>query len=683
MVESTATDSTSDVLIVDDDQTTRLLMRNALEQFGFNVTEACNGKEALESIHQSYPDVILLDVIMPEMDGFAVLRALRRTPENKQLPVVMVTSLNDVESINRAYSSGATTFITKPINFINLSHHVRYVLRSKRAWENLRTSEARLADAQRVAKIGHWEWDVVHDALYWSDELLRIMGLPPGEFNANYEAFLAMVHPQDLAFVQEAVQQALDGECDFGLEHRIVRPDGNIRLVHARADITFDLEGRPLRMLGTVHDITDRKQTEEKLLLAGQVFENSSEIIVIADRFANIIDINPSFTKATGFKRQEIIGQNIEMLKPEHYEARFFKDLMTSLLKTGQWQGEIWGRRKNGKTIPIFATIKAVKDKKGATVKYVSIASDITKLKKVQKQLHYVAHFDTLTGLPNRALFQDRLKLALAQAIQDKSLVALMLLDLNNFKDINDRIGHRSGDQLLKRIAMRLINCIQKGDTVARLGGVELAIVARNIADINAAALSAGSLLEAVQKPLDLDGQQIQLTACIGVAMCPFDGDEADELIKKADMAMYHAKKKGSSGYLFFSDDMQNQRLKRRALQTSLHQALEREEFVVYYQPKIDILNSRVTGLEALLRWQHPEEGLIPAEQFIDLAQEIGLIASIDAKVLQIACNHSKTWQNNGQTPQKVSVHLSAQHLHDNDLPDQIAQVLKENEIKY
>jgi diguanylate cyclase (GGDEF)-like protein/PAS domain S-box-containing protein len=678
MAETTTQIDKPLVLVADDDPTMRFLIREALEQADFAVKEAEDGAAALAAVKQRRPHIVLLDVLMPGLDGFAVCTELRRQPENAHLPILMVTGLDDTESISRGYAMGATDFVTKPLNWPTLKYHVHYMLRSSHALEVLRQNEMRLANAQRIARLGNWDWDIVSNRLFWSDEIHRIFGIPPGKFGATYETFLKAVHPDEREAVKRMVRRALAGKVDYDIEHRIVRPDGGIRQIHSRAEVSFDKSGRPVRMQGTVHDITERKEAEEKLLLAGKVFEHSSEMIAVTDPQAGIVDVNPAFTKLSGYSREEVLGGKMNLLKSGLHDAEFYRCLWATLLTTGHWHGEIFNRRKDGEILPILSSINAVRNENGENTHYISIATDISKLKEAEERLRYLAYFDPLTGLPNRTLFQDRLQQTAHEARRGKTSMAVLLLDLDNFKDINDTLGHRAGDQALIHIARVLRTCVRQSDTAARMGGDEFAIVMRNVSHSENVIPLAQKILETLAEPFVLEGQEVYVTASIGIALYPADGRGVGDLLKKADTAMYHAKNQGRARYRFFAQDMNAQVQERLALQTSLRQALERDEFMVYYQPKFDIHSREMTGTEALIRWQHPKKGFISPAQFIPVAEETGLIVPMGEKVLRMACAQNKAWQAAGRPAQRVAVNLSARQFLEDDLPGTVHRLLRE-----
>ncbi len=409
----------------------------------------------------------------------------------------------------------------------------------------LDASRACLAEAQRIGHMGHWNWDITGGTLYWSDEVYRIFGLLPQQFGATYEAFLESVHPEDRAAVMEAVNSALHGGQSYDLVHRAVRPDGSLCIIHERAEITRDNTGKPLRMLGTVQDITQQQENDNRLRLASRVFENANEGVIVTDARGTILDVNPGFTETTGYLREELLGQNPRLLQSGRHTREFYEEMWRVLLQEGQWQGEIWDRYKSGEIAPRWLSIVAVKDGSGKTINYVGISRDISEAKRAERELWHRAYHDPLCGLPNRELMFDRLRQSIGYAKRSGRSVAVMMIDLDGFKMINDTLGHAAGDQLLVETARRLRGCVRESDTVARLGGDEFAIIFVEMEDVGDIERVSVKIRETVARPMTIEGNEAHVTASIGIALFPEHGEEAEILLKHADNAMYHTKKAG------------------------------------------------------------------------------------------------------------------------------------------
>ena len=555
------------VLVIDDDGMMRMLVREALESGGFRVEEAEDGEQGLALFPALRPDVVLLDVVMPGMDGFDTCAALRRLPAGARVPVLMMTGLDDTASVNRAYEVGATDFVTKPIAWPILSHRVRYLLRSSQAFDALLRSEERLAEAQRLAQLGHWDWNLDRGVVLRSDEVLRILEVDRDSFAPDYRALLPLLHREDAAALATAIDAALDRAQSFSLECRRVRSDGTTRILHEQAAVTCDESGKPVRIHGTTQDITERRRTEERM--------------------------------------------------------------------------------------------------------------------------RTLALYDTLTGLPNRQFFKEQFGHSLAHAARLGLPLAVLVLDVDRFKRINDTLGHGVGDRLLKEVGARLAATLRDADYVirgeivagsqnlARLGGDEFTIMLASLAQAEDVAKVARRILERVARPLVLDGHEIVVTASIGIAVFPADGDDPDTLQKNADSAMYFAKEQGRDNYQFFSPSMNARSVQKLSMENGLRKALEREELRLFYQPKVDAASGRIAGVEALIRWQHPTLGMVPPNDFIPLAEETGLIVPIGAWVLHAACRQMSRWNAAGFADLTVAVNMASPNFAQKDFAASVAATIR------
>jgi diguanylate cyclase (GGDEF)-like protein/PAS domain S-box-containing protein len=403
---------------------------------------------------------------------------------------------------------------------------------------------------------------------------------------------------------------------------------------------------------------------------------------MITDGDNNIVSVNAAFTRITGYEAGEVIGKNPRLLRSERHDAAFYQELWDTLNTTGHWQGEIWDKRKNGEEYPKWLAITVVLGERDIVANYIAIFADITERKEAEGKIQYLAHFDSLTGLPNRALLQDRLKQALAAASRHKKQLSLLFLDLDHFKNINDSLGHDVGDLLLQAVAERLQGCVREGDTVSRLGGDEFVVVLLDIQKSDNAAYVAQKIVDELAVPFSLGEHVLYVTSSIGISLFPEDGRNSDILIRNADSAMYSAKTGGRNDYRFFTQDMNEQALARLALEIDLRQALALGEFRLHYQPQISSETGKVIGMEALIRWQHPVRGMVSPASFIPLAEELGLIVSIGDWVLREACRQNRAWQVQGLPPVPIAVNLSALQFLQQNLPDKIHAILEETGLE-
>ncbi len=422
----------------------------------------------------------------------------------------------------------------------------------------------------------------------------------------------------------------------------------------------------------------EHERAQEQLRLAERCFQNTAEGITVTDTRGTILSVNPAFQVITGYSAQEVLGQTPRILKSGRHDLSFYRDMWAVVTEAGHWRGEIWNRRKNGEVYPEWLTISAVRNESGQITHYVGVFSDISNIKQAQEQIDFLAHHDALTQMPNRTLFRDRLSHALSHATRDQRELAVLFIDLDRFKTVNDSLGHPLGDSLLQEVGARIRRTIRAGDTLARLSADEFVLLLEEHASAREAATVARKLLKALASPVNIADQELVITASIGISLHPNDGNNADTLIHHADRAMFEAKQQGRNNYQFFTQSLADGAFERLLMENALRGAVEREELVLYYQPQTDLANGRLLSLEALVRWQHPDLGLIPPGRFIGLAEEIGIIGEIGAWVLRTACRQLADWDARGDKVPRVAVNLSAQQIEREGLVVQVGKALKE-----
>ncbi|GAB6054281.1 hypothetical protein JCM17960_31010 [Magnetospira thiophila] len=453
----------------------------------------------------------------------------------------------------------------------------------------------------------------------------------------------------------------------------------NGRTVHTRFSATslVDDPKTPTSFFAFITDITERKKAEESLRLSAAVFENSAEAIMVTDGENRITAVNPAFSRITQWSAEEVLGRNPSLLNSGRHDAPFFRQMWETLVETGHWEGEIWNRRKNGEIYAEWMTISAIRDPQGNIIEYVALFSDITKRKQAEEVIRHQANFDALTELPNRTLFLDRLHSAMIQARRGGFRLALMFIDLDRFKWVNDTLGHAAGDQLLQQAAARLVKCVRESDTVARLGGDEFTVILSQINHTRDVERVASKILEELSTMFLIDNTDVFISGSIGITVYPDDAEDLETLLKNADSAMYRAKAGGRNAFRFFTGDIDEKVRVRLEMENALRHALGAEELSVVYQPIVDLKANLVSGAEALLRWTHPEKGPMNPAEFIPLAEETGLITQIGEWVLWTACSQIKSWQDTGLPIGRVSVNISSKQCRLDKFEDRVSHILE------
>ncbi|MBI4797875.1 MAG: EAL domain-containing protein, partial [Desulfarculus sp.] len=443
---------------------------------------------------------------------------------------------------------------------------------------------------------------------------------------------------------------------------------------------TFLFSAAPISETGDIYlygrDVTERRQLEHQRQMAGVVFDNSLEGIIIADPQGKVQMVNAAYTGITGYEASEIIGKDLNVFRSEQDDQAFYQELWEGLTHRGRWSGEYWNRRKDGEAYPEWINVVLVRDTQGNIANFVVIFHDITDIKSKEERIKHQAYHDALTGLPNRVLFNDRLGQAIAHAEREGSRLAVAFLDLDNFKRVNDSLGHQAGDQLLQETARRLKSCLRETDTVSRLGGDEFTIILPEASRPQATMEVTSRIVGALAQPFLIQGHELFITTSMGITFYPDDAKDAEGLLKNADMAMYRAKDQGRNNVQLFTPALNTEMQHRLRLESQLRQALERDEFILHYQPKLDVASGLVVGMEALVRWQRPGQGLAMPGSFIALAEETGLILPMGEVVLAKACQQTQAWRQTGHPYLCVSVNLSPRQFEQENLVEMVEGIL-------
>ncbi len=496
-------------------------------------------------------------------------------------------------------------------------------------------------------------------------ERSELLAMGPEDIQSN-------VSKEDL---QDTFSLLINGEQDFvDLDTLHARKDGSKFPVEVRLS-ALQLEDQ-VTIIAVARDVTERKHVEEKLGQSAAVVQNTAEGIIITDKDSRIISVNPAFTEITGYTEDEAIGKTPRILKSRKHDREFYAEMWNQIITTGRWQGELWDRKKSGAVFPSWTTISAVVNDDDQVTNYVGVFSDISSLKQSEDKLDFLAYHDPLTNLPNRLLLSDRLDHTIRMAKRNNTMLGVLFLDLDRFKNVNDSLGHSVGDKLLEQVAIRLQDAVRQEDTVARLGGDEFVVLIEGITHASDIVGLANKLLSSFNGSFYLNGHTLFVTPSIGASVYPQDGSDSETLIRNADTAMYRAKDMGRNNCYSYSSELTEEAMERLTLESALRNALKRDEFELNYQPQFELASNRLLGVEALIRWNHPKRGQIMPDRFIAVSEESGLIVEIGLWVLRTACEQMQAWQQQGLALNVMAVNVSGVQFQRGDIVDTVASVL-------
>ncbi len=611
-----------------------------------------------------------LDFILPE--------DRQRTADEMKLQVAVRPSLNfenrfvckDGKVISLLWTAyfdknDGTTYAT-----------ARNITELKQAEETARASEERLRLAMSAANQGWFDVDLRSGKVVVSPEYIRMIGFDKDEFITDLPTWLENIHPDDRDAVAANFQACVQNGGPSSMEYRRLTKCGDWKWIQSIGKIVqWDADQRAIRMIGIHADITDRKHMEDAMRITASVFDNTQDAILITDANNVIIEVNPAFTRITGYSHEEVIGKNPNFLSSGRQDNAFFARMWQSLNQERSWRGEIWNRRKSGEVYAELISISAICDNGGKVLRYVAVFSDISHLKAHEAELNLAANYDALTGIPNRILLADRMKQAIAQTAREQNMMAICYLDLDGFKPINDTMGHDAGDKVLVEVAKRIENTIRGGDTVARIGGDEFVVLLLSLEKGEEFLTILNRLLAAIAHPITIKNKSLTISASIGVSIYPLDDEDPDTLLRHADQAMYVAKQSGKDRFHIYDPAPDRRARDQHAFLKSIRHALEQGQFELYYQPKINLRTKELIGAEALIRWRHPERGLLLPAEFLHHIENTDLDIEVGDWVTAKALAQMNHWRSTGLDIE-VSINISGYHLESPHFVERLQQQL-------
>jgi len=693
------------ILIVDDVSENLHALMSILRD-DYAVLAATSGEKALAlAARMPAPDLVLLDIRMPGMDGYEVLRRLKSNPATSDIPVIFVTALAEINDEANGLKLGAADYILKPANPDLLKMRVLTQLELRRyrrgpefpagqqegkqsllivddVPENIHELAESLKDEYRimVANNGQRALELVHGATPPDLVLLDVLmpEMDGYEVCRRIKATQAGNHiPVIFVTVVDATVEKVKG-FSIGAADYVTKP---FDIDEVRARIRTHLELSRLQRffeLAVEQRTAALQEANRRLALAGIVFENAAEGVLIVDAGFHILSANRAYLELTGYDMREVIGRDPRELHSGGQDKELYQTLLSTVEEKGSWQGEMYQRRKDGAIFPSFTSVSKAVDQQGQTTHYIIVFSNLSHLKQAEQLIDFLVHHDPLTSLPNRLLFHELLE----RMVQKGVPTALLALELDKFKAINDSLGHGQGDQLLLEVTNQLKGLLRNVDLISRTGGNEFTILLDMVEDPQEAFASARRMVEMLDRPFDIQGQSIYVGASVGIALYPGDGKNAELLLRNADTALNQARKHGRDNVSFFAPDMTRLAQQRLALESDLRYALERSELRVFYQPQVDLISGQVCGLEALVRWEHPQRGIVSPAEFIPLAEENGMIVEIGEWVLSNTCRQIKQWSDQELTLSHCAVNVSAVQLNRGDLLHTVKRALEETGIQ-
>lgn len=677
--KATLPENTFLIYIIDDDKFNLDIISIFLRKSGFRTITQTDIFQGIKEITEIIPDLILLDILMPEIDGFTACSLLKKSPKTQDIPIIFLTALDNSDSKIKGLELGAVDYITKPINFLELLSRVNVCLKISNLTKSLKRQNSLLKleiEARKKAQLSLQEAEK------------KLKTIINNNFNSmvivDLEGVVLFLNKETEKLFKRSHNEILGQQLGIPLELNKIN---ELEIVRSPSElITVEMRSVPIiwndknAYLISFIDITEKKKMEQELKILYRASEQSPASIVITDVEGNIQYVNAKFEAISGYKKEEVIGKNPRILKSGYTSDTDYKNLWRTISSGQEWQGEFHNKRKNGDLYWEKALISPIFNSAGAITHYIAVKEDITEEKQQQSLLKYQAKYDYLTKIPNRNYALEKVDKLLNQAREDKSNIGLMFIDLDHFKEVNDSLGHDFGDELLVEATNRMKYELRSTDLLARLGGDEFFVVIPMVKSRVELQIIADKIINILKKPFYLFGEEVFISASIGISIFPEDGIELKQLIRNADLAMYQAKKNGRNQFQFYQPDMNKVDIGKSTLENNFLTAIKENEFKIVYQPVIDLYTEKIVSAEALVRWENKELGLIYPEKFIPFLEKNGLILVLEKWVLEHLISDIKSWEQYVNIP--LSINLSEYQFKNSGIIQTIQSLIDKYQLK-
>jgi diguanylate cyclase (GGDEF)-like protein/PAS domain S-box-containing protein len=657
------------VLLVENEFEIRSLLKSTLESRGHQVADYADGASGWAAYQvQNFP-MVIVDCSLPEMAGLELSQKIRGTPKGYGSLILVVTARSRFGTLGQVLAAGADDYLEIPLDLQHLNirlaiaeQRISALLKQVVHIESLREKEQRWNRALEGGRYSVWDWNLQTGEVTYSMVGKAIIGYTNNEIGNNLTEWESLIHPDDKPQWTEALRTFFHDKADkLSIEYRIRCKGGRWQWMLTHGTVASRAgNGLVLRVIGMHSDITAQKNSAQELQFADAVYEAIGEAVMITDSNDRITAVNQAFTKLSGYAPDEVVGKSASFMCSERHGESFNPLVGHKLNTTGIWEGEIWNRRKDGEEYAVWQMIHTVYDDDGNVLKRVALFSNVTEQKRIEENIRRQAYYDLLTGLPNRRLFHDRLGMEIRKANRANLSIALLFIDLDYFKEVNDTLGHDVGDILLQEIARRISTCVRESDTVARLGGDEFTVILPELPDARHIDDVAQKIVSKLAEPYNIGEKIVNVSASVGITLYPTDANGISALMKNADQAMYVAKSKGRNQFSHFSVSLPTAEQTRGNLINDLRGAVSAGQLLICFQPIVELPTGCIHKAEALLRWNHPAHGIISPMEFIPLAEESGLINQIGDWVFKESARYAKQWSHKFDDDFQVSINISS-----------------------